>query len=290
LGAGVGLGVFLLFQVLYPAPAPIARTLAEIDAAAGRIDGRPATGVPTTTDLLHRVAADLRRRGLRPWVPAADLAILDRSIDDVLAWKTLGALAGLGCLPIVAMTSAAVSGTASFGASTSVALLFAGAGFCLPDLMLTRRAAHRRRDLRFAVSAFLDVVSLNLAAGRGVNEALGAAGTISTGWAFTLLVHAQVEARLTGATPWEAFHALGQRVDVAELRDLAGSLHLAADEGATLRTTLAARAGSLRRGQLSDAEGRAGEDAQSMVLAMLLLAGAFVLFVMYPPLIHLFTP
>jgi tight adherence protein C len=61
------------------------------------------------------------------------------------------------------------------------------------------------------------------------------------------------------------------RVGVQELCDLAGSLTLVGDHGAKIRDTLSARASTLRRRQLADAEGKAGEADQS-VLAQLLLA------------------
>jgi hypothetical protein len=52
---------------------------------------------------------------------------------------------------------------------------------------------------------------------------------------------------------------------VQELCDPAGSLTLVGDHGAKIRDTLSARASTLRRRQLADAEGKAGEADQSVL-------------------------
>ena len=72
------------------------------------------------------------------------------------------------------------------------------------------------------------------------------------------------------------------RVD--ELRDLAAALALVAEDGAKVRDSLAARAGSMRRRELAEAEGKAGESSESMLVAQLLLAVGFLVFLLYPAL------
>jgi hypothetical protein len=89
-------------------------------------------------------------------------------------------------------------------------------------------------------------------------------------------------ARLLGETPWDALGRLGDDVGVDELRDLAGALSLAGDEGAKIRASLSARAASLRRKELADAEGAAGERSQSMLIAQMLICAAFLVFLAYP--------
>ena len=89
-------------------------------------------------------------------------------------------------------------------------------------------------------------------------------------------------ARLTGQTPWQALGALGAEVRVDELKDLAAALSLVAEDGAKVRESLAARAVSLRRRELADLEGQAAERSQSMLVAQLVMAGAFLVFLIYP--------
>jgi Flp pilus assembly protein TadB len=163
-----------------------------------------------------------------------------------------------------------------------VALVFAAVFFLLPDLELRQQVDKRRRDFRHAIGAFLDLVAMNLSGGRGVPEALMAASEIGEGWAFWRIRDALANARITGQTPWQALGVLGEEVQVSELKDLSAALSLVAEDGAKVRESLTARAASLRRRELADLEGQAGERSQSMLVAQMLLAGAFLIFLMYP--------
>jgi Flp pilus assembly protein TadB len=163
-----------------------------------------------------------------------------------------------------------------------VALVFAGVFFMLPDLELKQQVDKRRRDFRHAIGAFLDLVAMNLSGGRGVPEALMAASEIGEGWAFWRIRDALANARITGQTPWQALGVLGEEVQVSELKDLSAALSLVAEDGAKVRESLTARAASLRRRELADLEGQAGERSQSMLVAQMLLAAAFLIFLMYP--------
>jgi tight adherence protein C len=69
---------------------------------------------------------------------------------------------------------------------------------------------------------------------------------------------------------------------IDELRDMAAALALVADDGAKVRDSLSARATSLRRRELSEIEGRAQARSQSMLVAQLLLASGFLIFLIYP--------
>jgi Flp pilus assembly protein TadB len=73
---------------------------------------------------------------------------------------------------------------------------FRVAGAVLPNLTLRSEAARRRRSFNHALSAFLDLVAVNLAAGRGVEGALDTASEAGTGWAFTELRHALYRAKV----------------------------------------------------------------------------------------------
>ena len=79
-----------------------------------------------------------------------------------------------------------------------------------------------------------------------------------------------------------ALGQLGEEIGVEELRDLASALALAADDGAKIRASLPARAASLRRKELADVEGKAGERSQSMLVAQLSDLRAFFLFLAFP--------
>ena len=125
---------------------------------------------------------------------------------------------------------------------------------------------------------------MNLAGGRGVPEALSAAAGVSQGWGMVRLRETIENARLQGITPWAALGRLGDDMKVEELRDLAAALALVAEDGAKVRDSLTARAASMRQRELADSEGRAQERSQSMLVAQLLLAAGFLVFLIYPAL------
>jgi tight adherence protein C len=109
-----------------------------------------------------------------------------------------------------------------------------------------------------------------------------AASETGTGWAMWRIRDALTSARITGQTPWQALGALGEEVRIDELRDLSAALSLVAEDGAKVRESLATRAASLRRRELAELQGQAGERSQSMLVAQMLLAAAFLIFLIYP--------
>jgi tight adherence protein C len=123
---------------------------------------------------------------------------------------------------------------------------------------------------------------MNLSGGRGVPEALMAASEIGGGWSMWRIRDALANARITGQTPWQALGALGEEIRVDELRDLAAALSLVAEDGAKVRESLTARAVSLRRRELADLEGQAGERSQSMLVAQMFLVAGFLVFLVFP--------
>jgi pilus assembly protein TadC len=279
-GAITGLGVLLLGLALMPPRASLARRLGAFDAAGARHPGgeRGRDGGRLGGWLAELIAG--QGWELRPL--RANLALAGMSFERYLATKLVLAVAGLlaGPLLLAALTAAGIS--LPFAVPAWLGLGAAAVFFSLPDLELRQKASQRRRDCRHAISAFLDLVALNLAAGRGVPEALVSASEIGTGWAMWRIRDALSNARLTGQTPWQALGALAAEVRVDELRDLSAALSLVAEDGAKVRESLSARAASLRRRELAELAGQAGERSQSMLVAQMLLAAAFLVFLIYP--------
>ncbi|MFI6501442.1 type II secretion system protein [Nonomuraea typhae] len=291
-GGFFGLGVFLLMRALFPArPGLVARLLA-LDAV------REDADAPRLQLVLPDEEVSAFRRGLgtrlarfylaRGWEARsirADLALVGRSFEGFLATKVLLAASGLLVFPILlgwlVLMELGSSAAIPFWAAVLVAVVF----FLLPDLQIRRDAAARRRDFRHVVGAFLDLVSMNLAGGRGVPEALVMAVSVGgeqPNWAMSRIKDALNGARIVGITPWQALGQLGEEINVDELRDLSAALGLVADDGAKVRASLTARAATLRRRELAEIEGRAGERSQSMLVAQLLLCAGFVIFLSFP--------
>jgi Flp pilus assembly protein TadB len=285
LGAGTGLGVYLLIRSLVPSRRSARATVAQIDAlrelgpysvdlGAGKSSVRETVG--------RRMAEFYARQGWQQRSLRADLAILDRGWESFLTTKI--ALAGYGfvLVPVVYGIVWVAGVHLNFLIPLWLTLIAAAGFFVLPDLEVRQKAKERREDFRRVVSAYLDLVAMNLAGGRGLPEALMSAAEISDGWAVRRIRNVLADARLSGQTQWVALGNLGVAVGLEELVDLGNALALTADDGAKIRTSLASRAQTMRRRELSEIEGKAGQQSQSMLVAQILLCTGFLVFLIYP--------
>lgn len=291
-GALSGAGVLMLVLILAPPAIQPAAALAELDSQrderrlrqeARRLNPQE-RALPDWLDALgYRAAALLRRTGIDLGALSSDLSVLGRSLERHLVASLLLGLLGFGA-PLLITALGALAGR-PMGSLPLLACLVLGAAMAaLPTVRLRSRAAQARRDFRHVVGSFLDLVSMSLSAGRGVPEALDAASALSDDPAMARIRDALAAARLRGETPWAAMGRLGETLRIDELRDLSAALALVAEDGAKIRESLSARATSMRRRELADAEGRAGENSESMLVAQLVIAIGFIVFLVYPAL------
>lgn len=291
-GALSGAGVLMLVLILAPPAIQPAAALAELDSQrderrlrqeARRLNPRE-RALPDWLDALgYRAAALLRRTGIDLGALNSDLSVLGRSLERHLVTSLLLGLLGFGA-PLLVTALGTLTGR-PMGSLPLLACLVLGAAMAaLPTARLRSRAAQARRDFRHVVGSFLDLVSMSLSAGRGVPEALDAASALSDDPAMARIRDALAAARLRGETPWAAMGRLGETLRIDELRDLSAALALVAEDGAKIRESLSARATSMRRRELADAEGRAGENSESMLVAQLVIAIGFIVFLVYPAL------
>jgi hypothetical protein len=287
IGGLTGLALFLAVFALLPRRVTLAGRIAAFDASrAAPPRERAAADDGSQSALTRRLGGVLERfcaeQGWQFPSLRASLRLTGRSLESFLGTKALLGVFGL-VFPLLMLTGLRLLGMhLPVVVPIWVGLVVAVAFFFLPDLELRQEVERRRRDFRHAIGAFLDLVAMNLAGGRGVPEALMASSEIGQGWAFWRIRDALGHARLTGQTPWQALGELGAEVRVDELRDLAAALSLVAEDGAKVRESLTARAVSLRRRELADLEGQAAERSQSMLIAQMVMAGAFLLFLIYP--------
>ncbi|WP_273652465.1 type II secretion system F family protein [Cellulomonas fimi] len=292
-GAVVGLGVLLLVVVLAPPPTHAGSALARLDeerrqsrayARAVGVDPKAGEGARWQLALGREAARRVTATGLPLDALRADLAMTGLTLDAFLARTVLAFVGGFLAPLVVGAVLVALHVDVNLSVPLLVSLLVGVGAAAVPWLAVRSQAAARRRDFRHVVGSFLDLVSMSLAAGRGVPEALQGASELSDGWAMVRIRDALGGARLRGETPWSALGGLGTELRVDELRDLAAALALVAEDGAKVRDSLAARAGSMRRRELAEAEGKAGESSESMLVAQLLLAVGFLVFLLYPAL------
>jgi len=292
-GALSGAGVLLLVLVLAPPAVQPAAALAELDSQrderqlrrdAQRLNAQE-RALPDWLDTVgYRAAALLRRTGLDLGSLSSDLAVLGRSLERHLVTSLLLGLLGFGAPLLLVGLSSLIGQPMGSSLPLLVCLILGGAMAALPTARLRSQAADARRDFRHVVGSYLDLVSMSLSAGRGVPEALDAASALSDDPSMTRIRDALATARLRGETPWAAMGRLGQTLRIDELRDLSAALALVAEDGAKIRESLGARATSMRRRELADAEGKAGENSESMLVAQLVIAMGFIIFLVYPAL------
>jgi Flp pilus assembly protein TadB len=282
-GLGFGAGVLLMISGLRPAPIPLDRALAILQrrrpdplglasqrtrSLTTRLLGEPLAETPFGARLTGRLAADLRITGT---TASEHLAQRGAFVLVALLWAPLST---------AVMWAGGVHFGVAFPLWASVAL--APVGFLYPSVLLKAKAADRRRSFRHAFSSFLDIVSISLAGGRGVDSALHDGAEAGNGWAFDEVRRALLEARLSGETPWSGLAHLGDEIAFPELGELAASASLAGDEGARVRSSLAAKARSLRLHGLTDIEAAAQSATERMTLPVVLLMLGFIVFLVYP--------
>lgn len=256
----------------------------------GEPPGRTGSTFTTGRDTDNRVAvgrglagrADPRRlMGLTPEL-AADLAVTRTPADLQVGAKILSALLGLAS-PVVLAFLLGLSGLQlPVLVPLWISLTGAAVGFLLPDLRLRRTAAAARRAFRSAVGAYLDLVAMRMASGSGLAEALHDAAAIGAGPAFAQIRGALADARTDGLSPAQALGRLGEQLLLPDLVDISTRLKLVDSSGAQAQLSLRAQAASLRDRELADAQGRAGEQSQSMLVAQVVLGLGYLLFLGYP--------
>ena len=285
-GMLVGVGVFLAWTGLHPAPEPLGTALA-------RLDRRPT--IPSQAPEVDR---DTRFGGfLLRHVPLleraidqmrADLRVVGRSPEEQAARVGSYALLSVLFVPWVAFI-AFVSGFDPPGVVYLIALVLALTWAVVsPFLSLRQQAAARRKAFAHALSAYCNVTVMCLAAGRGVEQALETAATAGEGWAFAEIRGALTSGYVRGEPPWEALEALGTELAIDDLAELASTISMAGEEGAAVRDTVSAKARTIRERIIAENEQLAAAVTERMSLPGVLMAMGFLVFIGYPALAVLF--
>lgn len=277
-GAGIGLGVWIMGRGMRPSPPPLAGLLHDLH------HPRSSTAGERPLDLRLRRLALMLVEGTGANLPTLDrdLAVtggsLERHALDKLTMGTLGLV-----LPVVFGLTVRLGGaTFPGGAIVLAAVVLAVAGFFQPDLALRGKAERCRRDFAHALSAFLDLVTIILAGGGGLESALDGAASSGDGWAFARIRNALAQSRLTRESPWVVLQRLADELGIAELAELASSVELAGNEGARVRQSLNAKAVSLREHELATAHAAAEAATEQMAFPVVAMLTGFILLIGYP--------
>jgi Flp pilus assembly protein TadB len=295
-GAGVGLGIVLIVSGLVPSRLPLAVAAARLHEprptvapAVGAVGGASRAADAAISRLLHDVASAAGLQRTLPRSTTADLRVTGDSLDAHVASRMLCAIVGFGLVPATGALMWAGGTTLPMAIPGITGPLLGVAGYFVPTLTLRSRAEERRRSFRHALSSFLDLVSVSLAGGAGVETALQRSVETGQGWAYDELRHALLTSNLLGNTPWAGLDELGVELGVIELRELAASVALAGEDGARVRASIAAKARALRSRSLTDTEADAEAATERMSLPIVVLMAGFMVFVVSPAIFRILT-
>lgn len=278
-GALAGGGVLLMIRGLIGASTPLTTVVAELH--------RPRIAVP---DPRLRDAVVDRLAGHPTRARDADLAICERDLNrwvrDRLTWAALGAS------PAFVVVVLAAAGSTRFASPlTAVATLLVGVagGWLYARVDLASDANKARREFRHALSGYLELVTILMAGGAGVETAMFDAAAVGRGPAFRHLRAALTAAQARREPPWRPLGQLGARLGVNELEELEASMTLAGG-GAHVRDSLTAKASGIRMKDLGQLESEAQARSETMVLPVMLMFTGFLVLIGYPALAALNVP
>jgi Flp pilus assembly protein TadB len=263
-----------------------------LDAALARLAGTEAEPTPGTMTerraFRYRLARRLRFAA--PWlsVPLTDLALLGQEPDSWLASKITCGLIGLALPSLLYASGVLAHVRMQWAVPIAVCFGLGALFFFAPDLTTRVNAAEKRRDFRYALNSYLDLVALERGAGAGPTEVLEAAALIGDGWAFERIAMALDAARGAGRPPWVGLADLARDMGVEELATLADIAAMAGEEGGRVMDTLSALATSMHRESLAATRARAGARSTTMVVPIALLAIGFLLLLAFPVLYRSF--
>lgn len=135
-----------------------------------------------------------------------------------------------------------------------------------------------------SVRVFLDQTAMALAGGAGIEQALIAAAADGRGRTLGLIRQALVDAQLRREAAWPHLDALGRRLGVRELSELAAACALAGAEGAKIRASIAAKTRSMREQEAATHIEAAEAATARLAVPGGLLGMSFVCFLIYAAL------
>lgn len=285
LGISVGAGVAVAIFGLAPSPPPLKSALLALHRPAVPAP-KPASEIAPT---LVRVARALGAERLVTPHLRADLIITDHDEAWLLSSALLVGLCGVALGPTLSLVALAADVKLPWGLPLAISLLAGPSASSAQVVSLKAEAARRRQDFAFALSAYLDLVVVAMAAGRGTEGALAVAAETGRGSAFESLRRTLAGARLRGIPPWDALDELGARLAVSELSGIAASIRLAGASGAKVRNSLAARAKALRERGLAESRAAAESETERMSAAAVLLVIGFIVLIAYPAVVQITT-
>ncbi|MPZ52637.1 MAG: hypothetical protein GEU79_07875 [Acidimicrobiia bacterium] len=281
-GAIFGAGAWMLVRAMRPEPIPMSVLLDAIDrrgVSVAEVDTGLVLGEEESDSFwvrLGRGVVDTQSETL-----LKRLRLIDKTPQQYGAEKVSSALllllVFLGAGVILIVMGFALPWYLVVGLGLGGGVL----GWVIPDLQLNTRAVRRRTELRYQLSAFLDLTVMMMSAGTGLETALMAAANAGDGWLFRELRVALSRAARIGQSPWDAFDHLGSELDDPDLHGVAAAARLAGGSGALIRDSIATRAETLRSRLHSELESAAEESVLKRQVPVTLMVFSIMVYLIY---------
>lgn len=273
-------GLVLAVRALRPAPPALAAALEQLSAEPAVVNSAlPSTSTKDRWDWLPpRLAAALDGH---LGVSNADLKIIGWTRSQLAARKLAFALAGLVAPAFLSVVLALVGLGAFAVLPLGVGVAAAAVLWMLPSQEAREAAVKARLEFRTNLEFFLTLVAGERRARGSVEQALEEAVEVSGSMPFVQMRRAIRRAALAGRKPWADLRALGEELEVSELRNLADIAEVAAG-GAAVYNTLLASARTLRHAELSDQRAEANDISERMARPLAALVFGLTLFVLVP--------
>ena len=215
----------------------------------------------------------------------SQLRLVGRSLEEHVIILVLAAVVGFVGPPLVVglLQSAALVSLGWF-VPVVAALTCAVLGPIVVHTATIERAAEVRTDLRYQVSAYLDVVTMLLAGNAGYEGALEQAAHAGDGRLFAELRRRMRESGARGLSLTDALQRAGSELGLDELEQVAATAALSAAEGAPVARTLAAKCATLRTALSTEQESEARLRTSRLTTPIVGMALIFMGLVIYPAL------
>ncbi|MBN9610498.1 MAG: hypothetical protein BGO26_16540 [Actinobacteria bacterium 69-20] len=279
-GIVAGLGAALVIAAFTPVRPDL------LAALAGPTRGDPFEDADETqpTGAIGRLQHELETRlsATRLTSPDADLAVIGMRRGEYLTTRIAISVAALVIGPIYSLIFAMFRLPIPPAIPAGIGVIAAAVAWLAVGSHTASKAESARKDMRQALVAFLQLVALHRAGGSGIGAALDQAAATSDTWAFRRIGQAMSSAVRAGKPASAGLGHLAEDLGIDELADLAAIADTAATAGATIYTTLMARAASLRSQLHADQIAGARIASGRMSIPKAILSMAVMAFLIYP--------
>jgi Flp pilus assembly protein TadB len=282
----IGVGGLLMATVGWLQPAPsLKRTIERLQrpsSAHASVEG--ARGAWRRSRPVSALVRSVSTRS-RLLPTTAQLRLLGRPLDQHVVFLFVAAVVGFVGPPLVLAVLQGI-GVVSFGWFVPVVAAIGTAvlGPLFVHTVTVERASVMLADLRYQVSAYLDVVTMLLAGNTGYEGALEQAAHAGDGRLFAELRRKMRESGARGHSLTDALERAGRELGLDELEQIAATAALSAAEGAPVARTLAAKCATLRAALSAEQESEARLRTSRLTTPIVGMALIFMALVIYPAL------